>query len=71
MSDKHRIWYHVSDGCDGSISVNFFDSKEAAEAYAEADEEQCGQSFEGNVSYHDIEIVDGKLSMINPVFGEY
>lgn len=33
-------WVYISNSCDGSNSLRFFDTEDAAEAYAESDEER-------------------------------
>lgn len=61
---KIKFSYYIKNGQDGSASVHFFDSEEAAEKYAEGDDERY---CDGDIFTKELEFDDsGKMLTPNP-----
>lgn len=61
---KFRLYYRVVNNGDGSASVQFFDSRRAAEK-EEEDPEEWGESTVGSVT---LAAAEGGLSLVRPVY---
>lgn len=53
---KIRVWYVLSDNGDGSSSVSFFPTEEAAEAYVIQDKEDMGYDDDTDEYYPEPEV---------------
>ena len=54
---KVRVYLHIKDGGDGSVSVSVYKTMEEAEAALEQEMEDMGQAFyDGGATYVDIDV---------------
>lgn len=52
-----KLWYFISDGGDGSVSVSHFATEAEAQAAADEEEEACDYILEGSVGYVDVDVI--------------
>lgn len=48
---KIKVWFHMQDGGDGSVSLFPYKTEAEANAAAEEEFEACGQALDENVTY--------------------
>ena len=55
---KIRVWFHIQDGGDGSVSLHPYKTEAEAERAAEQEMEDCGGGLDENVTYEDFDTDD-------------